>query len=363
MQSVTKSYTLPLFRLTNRKKSLLDKVYNAWQDMIEMNLPYELNRLRHPDIYSKYCSHGDRADGVEQPIILDTQNMFEIITTDNKFCKYFLKIKTLNRKGIIYCPLKTKQKLDYEKIHDSKMVWNQKSKQYELRLSTSKQFIPNSANPPSTILSVDMGEKIMATAVLLSDDSSDCKQPMFMGRKVRGIRSRYAFIRKKLGQKKLLSKIKKISNREQRKVDHILHKTSKDIVEMAVQNNSVILLGDLAGIRNKKRPSKLNKYIHGMPFYKLKTMIQYKAMWSGVFVFETREWYSSKICKNCGSDQTTRPYQGLFKCKSCKHQYNADYNGASNLGKRLWKYIFHDRVLGHMLQSSDRFLGYAASVS
>jgi putative transposase len=75
---------------------------------------------------------------------------------------------------------------------------------------------------------------------------------MFMGRKVRGLRRHYAYLRRVLGEKKLLHKIKEIGDTEQRKINDILHKISHQIVDMAKENNAVILLGDLSGIRNRQ---------------------------------------------------------------------------------------------------------------
>jgi putative transposase len=134
--------------------------------------------------------------------------------------------------------------------------------------------------------------------------------------------------------------IKKIGQTEQRKVNAILHKISKDIVIIAKENNSIILIGDLTGIRNNVKGRRMNRIVANMPFYRLTQFITYKANWEGIPVLTTKEWYSSKTCSRCNSDNTTRPYQGLFKCRSCKYQVNADFNGAKNLGKRLMNYMF-----------------------
>lgn len=163
-------------------------------------------------------------------------------------------------------------------------------------------------------------------------------------------------MRKKLGEKKLLNVIKRIGNKEQRIVDDKLHKISRQLVNLAKENNSCILLGDLSGIRNKKKGKRLNRIISNMPFYKLKQFITYKANWEGIPVLETKEWYSSSTCNKCGSDNTKRPYQGLFVCNSCGYQVNADYNGSLNLGKRLLKHVFDDGVVGFQPENETNFL-------
>jgi IS605 OrfB family transposase len=171
------------------------------------------------------------------------------------------------------------------------------------------------------------------------------------------LRRRYAYLRKKLGEKKLLKIIKKVGNTEKRKINAILHKVSKDIATMAKKNNSIILIGDLTGIRNnaKTKGRRINRIVANMPFYKLTQYITYKANWQGIPVLTTKEWYSSKTCSKCNSDKTTRPYQGLFRCKGCRYSCNADYNGAKNLGKRLWKYIFHNGAIVNLLKTPAFF--------
>jgi IS605 OrfB family transposase len=66
---------------------------------------------------------------------------------------------------------------------------------------------------------------------------------------------------------------------EKRKINAILHKVSKDIVTMAKKNNSIILIGDLTGIRNNAEGKLrgMNRIVADMPFYKLTELITYTA--------------------------------------------------------------------------------------
>lgn len=107
---------------------------------------------------------------------------------------------------------------------------------YELHLTISKEVSFDNAHP-SSILAVDMGERNIATVVLFANSfTSNQSKPIFMGRNVRGLRRKYAYLRKKLGKKKLLRMVRKVSNREQRKVNDILHKISRQIVDVAKEN-------------------------------------------------------------------------------------------------------------------------------
>jgi putative transposase len=81
----------------------------------------------------------------------------------------------------------------------------------------------------------------------------------------------------------------------------------------------------------------MNRIVHSMPFYRLSRFIEYKARWIGVPVIRVNEDYSSKECHVCAQDGE-RLSQGRFTCKSCG-EYNADLNGAVNIGKRALAYM------------------------
>ena len=117
-----------------------------------------------------------------------------------------------------------------------------------------------------------------------------------------------------------------------------LHKIAKDIVDEAEKHNAIIAIGNLNGVRNSNKGRKVNRKVNSMPFYRLKEYIKYKAMERGIAVVEVPEHYTSKQCSRCGSMNTERPYQGIFVCKDCGYQINADINGAKNILKRAMGY-------------------------
>jgi putative transposase len=88
----------------------------------------------------------------------------------------------------------------------------------------------------------------------------------------------------------------------------------------------------------------MNRIVGNMPYLKLTQYITYKANWEGIAVIKINERGTSHSCSRCGA-KGTRPYQGLFKCKSCGYQANADFNGVSNIHKRSLDYMSNDGVL------------------
>jgi transposase len=81
--------------------------------------------------------------------------------------------------------------------------------------------------PSASVLAVDFGERHIATSVEYANGKM--QNPRFYGTEVRGIRRHYAWLRKRLGNKKALKTIKKIGHKEKRKVNAVLHGISRAI--------------------------------------------------------------------------------------------------------------------------------------
>jgi len=190
------------------------------------------------------------------------------------------------------------------------------------------------------ILAVDLGERTIASTVLLCD--GQISHPHFYGRDVRGIRRHYSWLRKRLGERKALKTIRKVGHTEKRKVNAVLHRVSKAIVQEAKRENAVIVVGNLHGIREhaKGKGKRFNRIVSNMPFYRLSQMIEYKAIQQGILVVSTSEAHTSRNCHVCGCEGE-RKTQGLFVCRHCG-EYNADLNGAVNIGRKF------ERDLGYM---------------
>ena len=105
------------------------------------------------------------------------------------------------------------------------------------------------------------------------------------------------------------------------------------------RHNAIIAIGNLNGVRKNNKGRKMNRKVNSMPFYRLKEYIKYKALERGILVIEVPEYNTSRQCSRCGSMNTERPSQGIFICKDCGYQVNADINGAKNILKRAMGYM------------------------
>lgn len=340
---ITKAIKCKIHNLTNIKEQILNDEYSDYQKLCQEVSDYVDNdylpdrpyfMFKTPDRYSatvwgaiqsiKSKRQFDRIK--EQPLYL-RNDVFKVIKKQTKISKHWLRLPTKQKHGGIWLPIiipRRYENLLSKKVSDSRITKNKKG--WFLHLSIKREIILRKSY--SNILAIDLGERVIATVC----GSFDNQRPQFLGKDVRGIRRHYAWLRKKLGNKKLPKVIKRIGQTEQRKVNDRLHKISRWIVTKAVETNSVIVLGDLKGISKSAKGRRFNRIVSSMPYYKLTQYITYKANEEGIQVIKVMEKSrTSHTCSKCGS-KGNRPYQGLFKCP-CGYQVNADYNGTKRIAQ------------------------------
>lgn len=325
---VAKTIRCKVWKATKLKQSILEDEFNNLQLYLQAGIDdglYSANKQQAERFYKKIKK------GKQYPISL-RNDLIRIEKKDTKLVSYWIRIPVYGRRGGLWLPIKPHCNFseDYE-ISESKIV--KKKDGFYIHITIKKEIVQKESF--SSILAIDLGERVIATTVLSSDI-----RPKFYGREVRGVRRHYAWLRKRLGEKKLLTKIKQIGQKEQRIVNAHLHEISKRIVDEATRMDSVIVLGDLKGIRDstKGKGRRFTRIVANMPYYKLTEMIKYKAALKGIPVIKVSERNTSKTCSVCGSEGK-RPYQGLFICNNCGYQANADFNGSKNILKRAMDYM------------------------
>ncbi len=332
---VTKVIKAGVLKLTKSKLEALDHEYNGFQWWMQFGIDKDI--LSQYKRYKGWYYDKNKIKYKEYPLIIP-YNQIWFRNKNTKLTKYWIKISVRKRKGVgIWLPIKPhKEPLDIKYLRDSLLLKNKKGN-YEIRLVYQYDI---KEIKYKNIMAIDLGERNIATVC----NSADIK-PVFYGRNIRGIRRHYNYLRKKLGEKKLIKKIKSISDKEKRLVEQELHKISNDIIDNVVKTKSLIVIGSLKGIRENSKGKRVNRIIHNMPYNRLTKMITYKANQHGIRVITINERGTSKTCSKCGN-LGRRISQGLFKCKYCGYQINADYNGSKNILKRSLDYMFSDGVNG-----------------
>jgi len=129
-------------------------------------------------------------------------------------------------------------------------------------------------------------------------------------------------------------RIQRMWKRIRRINNWIAHDVSKRIVEIAKENNAMIALENLKGLRpvkgknSKKNNRRIGNWVRG----KIVKYTIYKANWEGIKVKLVNAKNTSKKCHLCGS-QGLRACANFF-CVHCKRTYNADFNASVNIGIR-----------------------------
>lgn len=344
-----KTIKAKIFALTKTKEAILQEEYDNFQAVLNgFDAPlYSATKQQAQRLLRKMKRKPKQKT---YPMIL-RRDVFNVRETKNKLTKFWVKIPVHHVRGGIKVPISlphNQEKLLSFSIREGKLI--RKGDNWSLHLTVMKEAQTYSESP-STVLAVDLGERYIATSVVIA--KGKITSPRFYGKEVRGIRRHYSWLRKRLGERKLLSVIKRVGHAEQRKVNAVLHKISRDIVNEAKETNAKIVLGELKGIRNGAKGRRMNRIVSNMPYYKLTQMIIYKAQWKRIQVVKVSERYTSKTCHCCGS-RGKRPFQGLFVCSTCGIEYNADVNGAINIAKRSLGYMPSDgAVLDTALNSGE----------
>ncbi|GIO38176.1 transposase [Paenibacillus antibioticophila] len=185
---------------------------------------------------------------------------------------------------------------------------------------------PTTESNGECMMGIDLGLKVPAVAV-----TSTGKTRFFgNGRMIKYVRRKYQSRRRKLGELKKLTAIRKLGNKESRWMRDQNHKISRQIVNTAIQEGvSVIKLERLENIRKTARTSRKNaNNLHSWTFYQLQQFIAYKANLVGIRVVEVDPAYTSQTCPACGRNNKVKDRR--YEC-SCGFNAHRDRVGAINI--------------------------------
>ena len=267
---------------------------------------------------------------------------YSFAKTTNVLTPYWLTL-SLNRRTRISLPIKfgkRQQKLIEEALQGKwefstvEMVKRDGEWHAHFLLKKEVELI----DEPETFVGVDLGEWNVATAVAVSkyNPSKPMKGQFWSGAKIREIKGKYAYIRRKLQRKKRIDLVKRIGSKEGRIVNQIIHTIAKEVVEYAKQfPKPIIVMEELKNIReNMNGSGKLNRRLHAWSFRKLQTYIEYKSNLEEILVVYVNPKNTSKKCHRCG--HVAQSVEGReFKCPYCGLVYNRDLNSAINLARSL----------------------------
>jgi len=185
------------------------------------------------------------------------------------------------------------------------------------------------------LLGIDVNEKSIDLAIIKPSKVKFVKVDIS---EAKYIRDRY-FKKRRSIQSKVKGKAKakllaKYSGREKRRVDAILHKTSKTIAKIVAEEKAKPVMEELKNIRKKiKYGKRINRRLHSTPFRKTQSQIFYKSIEKGHKPETVDAKNTSKTCPICG--ELNKPNGHVFKCKRCGFQADRHLVAAWNIALRL----------------------------
>ncbi|MCL7403862.1 MAG: transposase [Thaumarchaeota archaeon] len=314
-----------ILELRKGKEELLRREYENFQRYLrgDRSVPlYSATKQQAERLFKRL--KGKLKPNKEYPMILRR----DVYRAGTKLTPYWLKIPIYGVKGGINVPIKTHEPITEDMVcREAKII--RRNGEWFVYITVEKEVEERN---PKSVLAVDLGIRWIATTV-----NSNNPKPKFYGKELRRIKGHYFYLRRSLALKKAYRAIKRLRHKERRVVNDILHKISRAIVNEALENDSMIVLGKLRGIRKKGKGRKFNRKLNnGFPYYRLSQFIEYKAKWLGIKVVKVSEKNTSKACHKCGNKGLR--IGCLFKCPKCGYSCNADYNGAVNILKRGYGY-------------------------
>ena len=206
-------------------------------------------------------------------------------------------------------------------------LWCSRKRIWYACLSVSME-VPD-AEPTGRWMGVDRGQNIPVAAA-----TPDGPVIFWKAKRIRHIRRVYARRRTQLQAAGKHRAVKKWHQHERRRITHINHCLSKDVVARAQRCGAGIRLEDLSGIRSRAHQRRTTKTDAGQnrdywPFFQLEQFIIYKAQLAGVAVEKVPAAYTSKSCHLCGALGSRKKH--AFVCTRCHYHAHADANAAQNI--------------------------------
>jgi len=187
---------------------------------------------------------------------------------------------------------------------------------------------PALVKKPETVMGIDLGIKNIAVT-----STGKFFKSGFLNDSRRQFREKRAKLQSK-GTRSCKKVLQRISGRENRFSDWILHNISRQIVNEAINHNAeVIAFEKLIGIKErakqwrKEERAKVNLWT----FSKLQQFVQYKALEAGIDTIFVEAKYTSQRCSKCGHIEISNRNGLSFICKHCGYSLNADYNASKNI--------------------------------
>jgi len=205
------------------------------------------------------------------------------------------------------------------------------------------------AGPPVATAAVGLDLGAVTTIMPSNDALAPIELPARIGRYERRVkRLQQAVSRKKrssANRKKAVARLNACHGRVAAMRRDFLHRATTKLVAdhalIAIEDLSVkSMTASAAGTvdapgKNVRQKAGLNRTILRNGWSMARSMLEYKAAWSGTMLVAVPPAYTSQECNVCGHTAAeNRKTQATLQCVACGHAENADRNAAKNILRR-----------------------------
>jgi len=200
--------------------------------------------------------------------------------------------------------------------------------------------VPKLQQPHGKVMSIDLGAKNLAAVFV-----EECQPQLFSGR---SLLSDWVWHEKTIAKarrglptnRRTSHRITSLYSRRSKRMRQAFNSLGKKIVQEATRLGvSKIVMGDTGDQRAKesKFSAKGNQVARSFWNYgQVKQSILNHAEEVGIDCDVIDESYTSRTCPSCGdARKANRKFRGLYDCKYCGYQNNADIVGAINIWRKV----------------------------
>jgi putative transposase len=215
-------------------------------------------------------------------------------------------------------------------------------------------------------LSIDLGINNLAT---LTSNDINFKPMIINGKPLKSMNQFYNKKRAEIcsvlelrNKSKKSKKLNKLTLKRKNKVDNYLHKSSKKIVEILLENkiNTLIIGKNDNWKQDVDMAKKTNQNFVSIPHSRFIDMLKYKCEICGINYIIDEESYTSKASflnldpiptykkdnKETYNFSGYRESRGIYKIKNSNKRINADVNGSYNILRKAIPNVFTDGIEG-----------------
>jgi Putative transposase DNA-binding domain len=314
---------------------------NAYQDYLDDHLDYyeqQTDGVLDPQTQEPTWKEWD-VPTLRQTCIQANANVVSLEPSRDSTFDYWLKISTLDFRKQLLVPVKL---ADYHrkalagKTINTSVTLNKRENAWWLTLSYD-EIVRAQTAPSAPVVGVDVGIANFLTTSTGEHYGTFHGKLRERQKRDREKRRRKAKLRQcleKKGVKKLPSTSSKSGKRLTR---HVRQEINRAVNECFAKHEGAQFAYEHLSVATMKFKARaMNAYLYASNLAHIPEQIAWNATKRGIQATRVKSAYSSQECSVCHyPDRTNRPDQQTFCCQVCAYSTHADFNGATNVARRV----------------------------